>query len=336
MFQKRNVGKKKSQPVNPKVREQVLNPKAAGLTGKDKPYAILISSPFDKEDSAVDFQAIKKFTETRGCSALNTAALFFSENTQNLDSFKKENIKVNASFLNNARAKGAQLTIWLQAHGAPGWLYGARPDADDEFEGAKMFCAYVAELEMKTGLKVNNIVLNACHSATEIINLENGEYLNSPARLLSVLMPDKTIIGFTGKNSDARVRDIYKCNPANDKDYSVTDDDPEEINLSTVNGAVVFKDGKAIEYEKENNYYCNTHYMKPFILNSCGLSENKNLENMHFKICPAAEEVIRLREQGLIEGHKCYADNQMKAYQAAAKEMQARSAENHKQPKLLR
>lgn len=281
--------------------QRTLNPKAAGLTGENKPKVVILNSSLDAEESgsAVDFGAAKKIAEERGCKVINRGELTYDVETGLLSS---DNI-IAPSF---SRLKQG-LIIWFEVHGAPSWVFGSTPDFATENRAVKLFNDCLLRLEATTGLHIDTVIINSCYSATEIFNEENGSYSNSSARLLSILLPDRNIIGFIARNSSAKITGIFE-----------TANDPASFKPCTiplVEGSILFRNGVAIEYSARK-FYCvpQDSYVKPFILETCSIADPRS----YLRICPAREEIATLRRGGQFD-QLCYADKQIEEFEAVIK-----------------
>jgi hypothetical protein len=106
--------------------------------------------------------------------------------------------------------KGKELTIWIEAHGALGWFFSPTKDVKKEFLGMMAFVEFIARVAAHTNTKIGSVVLNGCFTANEFFNEETFAFNCSPARMLSLLLPNTTVIGFIGKNASAIVNDVYE------------------------------------------------------------------------------------------------------------------------------
>ncbi len=259
MFKKRkNKNKEDVKIVNePKgLREKMLTPYLAGLRGDDKPKALILKLSFDvsdQRDVAVDYKLAKQLVEDRGYTVINNDEIIYD--------VKKGTLNEEKIIADRFSKFNKPITIWLEAHSSPGWIFGAKADFVIEQKAVLMFRNRLVDIEQNTGLYIDNIVLHSCFSATEIINEKNGTYSNSSARLLSIVMPEKNILGFIGLNSGVKVSHIYM--PISTSEF-------EEAHLSLIKGSIVFKAGKAIEDTSEI-FFCTQQsaYIKQFILKSC-------------------------------------------------------------------
>lgn len=249
--------------------KKILKPKASGLTNKLKPLALVVKSPHDLETdakkNAVKFKDSRDFVSDLGFGIANKAAIKFSESS---DADFRRAIKP---------GKKVEITVWLESHGAPGWLFGADKSKESELEGTIGFVDFIRKLEEYTGATVNNIVLSGCFTANELIN--DDEYFISPARTLSYLLPDKNIVGFVGENAKAKVTNVFAKTS-----YGY---EPKSVNPE--NASIIFKDGKAIETVSEE-LYCNHEYTPLFVLDGCRLDEALDEED-YYQPCAVLETI---------------------------------------------
>ena len=185
-----------------KIIDTILYPKKEGFTGKHRPLALLLGSPYDHITTAVKYSNTIDLMAARGYSTLNKRPILFGHDFEgsikNVHSFK------------HTHSTDQELTIWLESHGAPGWLFSGEDTASAEMDATINFARYVKRLELTSGLTVRNIILSSCYSANEYINRDETLYFNSPARMLSTLMPRCHVIGFTGHNASAKATSVYQ------------------------------------------------------------------------------------------------------------------------------
>lgn len=137
--------------------------------------------------------------------------------------------------------------------------------------------------------------MHCCYSANEFINDNN--YLNSPARLLSILLPGRIVVGFRGKNSGVKLTNVFE--------KELEEFIPKTVPL--LDGAVAFKNGLVIE-ASSRELYCDLDYMKPFIKKHCGIEDSSG--EQYFRLCQAREEMSKLKHP------KCEADIQIKFFES--------------------
>ncbi|CDZ77465.1 hypothetical protein BN59_01748 [Legionella massiliensis] len=278
--------------------KEILYPKQNGLTGKTKPSAIVVSSPYDDEGGAVKYESALRVVEDRGFTVLSKPGkpVKFS-----FDGFDSE--------LKPVTGKTTGLTVYLESHGAPGWLFGARRTAKSEMDNTFAFVEYIRELEQKTGLKVNSIILNSCYSANEYYNQSTQEYFISPARVLSYLLPDCDIVGFVGKNATASVNAYAQVTDRKKGiTYKPTAFSLEEASVRFSNGSIAEGGRKEI--------YCDHAYTPPFISKACSIATDSE---EYYKPTFGKEivESLRARSQYVEES---YGDRQIRKIQAYLQE----------------
>lgn len=220
---------------------KILHPKASGLVKKEKPVALVINSPFDEIDAAVNLKGKRKVLESEGFGIMNKGIVYFDTDSSDF----KQLIKFSHQF-------GTNFTLFTNSHGAPGWYFGEKKNAGSELEGLRRFAQLINEIEQYTQKEVVNIVLGGCYSGVELYNPETGQYMNSPARLLSMLFPNKNVVGFLGRFADSNVTHVYQLKK--DEDYQLLAPKPE-------NASVLFRKGSLIERSKLE-LYC-THEDTP-------------------------------------------------------------------------
>ncbi|MDF1684230.1 MAG: hypothetical protein P1U36_06190 [Legionellaceae bacterium] len=259
-----------------KMTQAILYPKRTGLKGKAKPLALLVHSPHDELDAAVNFQASVSALSSVGYATANKARITFDESEPN---------RLN-QVLKPMHTKNAKITLWFEAHGTLGWLFGKNKCKDDELKWAGYFIDFMQAVEKQTGAQVNTVVLSACYTANEVVNKEERTYLNSPARILSLLNPDIHVLGFVGQNANAKVTNVY---------YREDDDTYYPKTLKPEGAAVIFKGGFAIEsYHKlhTKSVYCTHEYTPDFIKDACKLIyEDEEKSEEYYESCLAIEEI---------------------------------------------
>ena len=294
-------------------------PEKRELTGKNKPLLLIINSIFDARDSATKYTDAKKLGEDRGYTVLNKKELVFNPRHPEIEDIKNE--------IKPIIFPEKTLTLWFEAHGAPGWLFGPgqprhlnperHPSHKSEKQATEQFYHYLTDIEHKTQLKIDCILLNSCFSASELINDSTQQYLNSNARLLSILIPDKLVLGFMGYNCSAKVSHIWEIKQSRqDKNALIITDSNllAECIISLIEASIVFKDGNAIEYD-DHALYCSKQNMQPYVLKSLDISADSN---DFYKLGPAKEKVDWLRKHGIFAEQPCFADKQTENYKVTA------------------
>lgn len=279
-----------------KIREKIFTPKTAGFTGNNKPHVLILKLSYDNNQrgSSVKYTAAKNLAMERGCVVINNCELVYEMETGELNQQKQGNI-ISERFIHANKP----ITIWLEAHGVPGWLYGTETNFDKEEASVVKFSDRLFAIEQQTGFQIENILLNSCYSAAEIINENTGEYTLSSARLLSILMPDKNVIGFIGSNGGSKVTHIFEM---------LKENSFKLCTLPFVEGSVVFRNGKAVEYSNRIFYIrVKDSYTREFILESCSLSSDSA---DYLMAGPAKEKIEMLRKSNELGRPKCFADQQ--------------------------
>lgn len=229
-------------PECPKA-QQILYPDRCGLRDDLKPKVIHVRSPWDKKDAATNASSAWKLLEdTLGFFVLNKLELKWTATKKELESAFRPVIKGRTT---------PQLTIWIDAHGAPGWFFGSEKcNQEDEFKNTSQFSHFVKAIQDITGLKVVNVVLSGCFTANEIFNPDNGAFFCSPARMLSYFLPDVNVVGFVGKHKCAKIDEVYE---KKGQTYS-------HIVVNLHEASVIYNNGNVKErYSRE--LYCNYEKM---------------------------------------------------------------------------
>lgn len=292
---------------SPSIKTQtILTPKKFGLKDKSKPVALIVHSPYDEKDAAVNYSnTADTLRDTTGYGLINKGKITW-DNSENLGKLIKP-----------VQMKGKPLTIWIEAHGAPGWFFAGERSAKNEYDSTIQFAAYVKQIETVTGAKVNNIVLSGCFTANELINIEACTYFCSPARMLSIFLPEINVMGFVGQNASAVVTNVYEKKNAGYVPITVK---PEEA-------AVLFNNGKVIE-EYSRQLYCNHKYTPVFIRKGCKLDlEEVDREEVFYEPCRAVEKIADTPQLKAIMTGECYGEVQIKLAQKEMKRQLATEAE---------
>jgi hypothetical protein len=264
---------------------QVLYPKREELVGKRKPSVLILSSPFDKITAAVRYTSVVDVATGRGYTCLNKGPIEFFD-----EKFAKS--------IKPSQSKTKELTIWLEAHGAPGWLFGKEASAEIELANTIKFADYIRDIEKHTGLKVTNIILSCCYSANEFLHPETQNHFYSPARLLSKLLPDVDVMGFVGQNASAKGTSIYKL----DETGRFV---PKVATLEEI--AIVFRNGKTLELSA-SKLYCDLLTIPYFVSEACGVDDPAAKYNP-FKTTTAIDKLALLPPKS--PDRLCYGEWQM-------------------------
>ena len=277
----------------PKI-AQILFPKKEGFVGKIKPSILILSSPYDVASAAVRYSNVFDVITDRGYTCLNKRPICFFD-----EGFKKST--------KPSQSKKKELTIWLEAHGAHGWLFGEEPSADAEMSRTIEFANYTRDIENHTGLTVTNIILSCCYSANEFLNPETNQHYSSPARLLSALLPNTTVMGFVGQNASAKGTSLYQFN----KGSFI----PKVAPLEQI--AILFQAGRTLELSS-SALYCDVVSMPAFISIACGGVEPK-MKYDSFAATRALDELMALPSYGNDDEKDCYGTFQMREVSFALK-----------------
>ncbi len=259
---------------------------------------------------AVNYQSVIQRLEGQGRTILNTRELTSDETK--IKSFMKD-ITVYINDINNKNNKNIPrikripgikklpTTLWLECHGASGWLFGKNKNIDDEFKATVAFASFVTAIESDTEISVDKIVLNACFTANELVCEENNTYLISPARMLSILLHDKLILGIVGMNATTHVSDVY-----HQKNGAFV-----KVRLNIEDAAILFRNGRAIESffdskKPGEELYCLYSRLPDFIKQALQPSvENNNAQPEPYYVTCLAVELIeaRLAKEMMVQGY---------------------------------
>ena len=283
--------KRKNLPASPSasIRSKLLFPKLNGLTNDKKPLLLILSSPHDSaSDSATKYQPAVDLASERGYAVINKKKIIYDLNVDAFRISDTQLIKANGQI---EKSKG--VTIWLETHGLPGYLFGDQPNLQEEKKATLKFSEYLKEIEEKTGLTIKNIILNACYSAVEFVNTSNNQFLYSPARLLSAMMPGVVVVGFQGKNSSVKISDVWECSEAYENQNAFVLENAENLNariVPLVDASIAFKDGQAIEFS-ERVLFSKMAHLSKFILECMGVEAGSE---QCLRLCLAKEAGIKL------------------------------------------
>lgn len=260
-----------------KKTQQILNPKQTGMKDDNKPLAVIIHSPNDGKDAkdmkAVEFKGAKASATDAGYAVINQTKERILWNTQKIETL----IKI------NEQTKQKSLTIWVEAHGAPGWFFGnSEQKGKDEFQRTAEFSRLVRTIEQLTQAKETNVILNGCYTGVEISNPNQTQFFRSPARMLSMLLPNALVVGFIGHNANAKIDHVYEY----------TKDGYVKKPIALDKAAIVFKKGDVRESYTET-LYCDHQYTPEFIKNQCGIEVGDG----YFASCHASISVNKIDKQ---------------------------------------
>ncbi|KTD20736.1 hypothetical protein [Legionella londiniensis] len=223
--------------------DSIIYPKRHHLTGNNKPLALVVHSPYCFSDNATKFQLNMEEVRNQGFGILNKKQITFDQDEKQLTNSIKPIIE--------SKTGNKSISLIFYSHGLPGFLFGDRETFEAEAKGIRQFVSFVNLLESRINKKIDNIILNACYSASELYNPKLKKYFYSPARLLSILLPGKKVVGFVGEHAGATVTHIYKKENQN---FS-------EIKLKPHLAAMLFEDGQEI-IKPDEPLYC-LGYMLP-------------------------------------------------------------------------
>lgn len=182
-------------------KEAILKPKKCGLMGKDKPVAFIIQSPNDDPlDTSTKYSGTLEFLQNLGFGTINKRACDWSmDENRLLDAVKK-----------NLNMEKKPLTIWIDAHGALGWFFGTTDSAIDEYLSMLHFVKCIDNIAQKVNATLVSVVLNGCFTSSEFFNSQTNNFVLSPARMVSLLLPGVQVVGFPGKNSSAKIGYVFE------------------------------------------------------------------------------------------------------------------------------
>lgn len=251
--------------------DEILNPKKFGIRGKNKPQAIIINSPWDAEDSAVSYICAKNVIEQSGYRVLNKRRITFNDENYALRPIQNENKAV---------------TLFLVAHGLPGWLFGNEPSQKSELQEMHKFIDFIKELMKNEDIRLDNIVLSCCNSANEYFNPTSYSYFLSPARLLSRLFKeDIPVLGFIGSNTSAKITKVWV---ERDGKY-------EPVTLALSRAAVQYINGYVVE-APNLPLFCDVNEIPSFV------SKDERFPAPFYRTTDAVSDVMIVKEKLKAEG----------------------------------
>ena len=233
---------------NIKTKSKKQNPNTS------RPAVIVVYSPYEKQDGATKFSFIKKILEKeQKFKVLNNSPINFKE-------IKKiETIR--------AIGNSKNLTVLYQGHGNVGWVLGSNKSPKSEILNILKFAKFIKKLNKSLKVTTNNIIINTCYGATELFNddIKNPRYFASTARLVSMAIPNTNVIGYIGKNNDKAVTGVYNQSGAKIPSLSKKE-----------GGAILFRNGKVIEFGGEEDLYIKTNnQVEDYLKKYCFLKEGK-------------------------------------------------------------
>lgn len=180
-------------PMYPSLREQLINPKKCPATDGSTALCIYLTSPNKDDDSPISISDSIKRLNDKNQRVRNAQS--------SSDITWKSQVKV--ALTHTPQNWVPRWTLWVEAHGAPMWFFGAEPTLASERLGTRDFAAWVRGCEAANNLTFASVVLDSCFSAAELCPASNRTI--SPARAVSILLPDKEVLGYLGKNNSATV-----------------------------------------------------------------------------------------------------------------------------------
>jgi hypothetical protein len=237
----------------PKDLAAILFPKRSGLIKLDKPQVVIVNSPYDEQDSAVRFKSAKVVVDHCGYGVINKNSMNFLAHSIDLKPWTN-------------KGKRSGLTLWLEAHALPGYLFGNLAQEQDELFHLHKFIEFIKNLETAANAPVEQIVLSCCYSAAEYYDPERRVGFCSSARLLSLFLPNVSVVGFIGRNTSAKVTQVY-TRDSSGKYF-------EQI-LDLVAGGVLIRNGIVIESGKAALYGA-IDAIPRFIQRHCYFSTHSN------------------------------------------------------------
>ncbi|MCF6766723.1 hypothetical protein L3V82_13225 [Thiotrichales bacterium 19S3-7] len=238
----------------------LILPRKNNLIGEKKPKVLIVNSPHDARDSAVNFKNVSDTLAGNGYQVINLFITFDSD-LESLSKAIKSNFK---------GSKRHNISVVLNSHGALGWLFSGEPSFKAEINQLIAFTNFI-HLLGELNYKVDSIMLNTCYSAAEVINLYNTNYVCSPARLLSNLLPDVSVLGYVGTFAEAIVTGIYSSNVLKGAFSIIEDSSIKADNLSLLKGSVLFKGGKVSESNIPMDAYVRCDYVPHFVADKFGV-----------------------------------------------------------------
>lgn len=234
--------------------------------GKLKPEVILLNSPWEKKtDPAVKFESSSSVLQGMGYRVLNKRRMTFTPDE--ILSYKSISWHTQQT-----------VTVWVETHGIPGFVLGNSLDLNEECLAMYAFSQYIQRAQKELGITVSSIILGACNSATEYLSEDHRRCFFSAARLLSIFLPDIEVLGFVGRNTNAKLTNLYVQEERNYK----------PVFLPLVSGSILYKAGFIVEnYSDTRTVFCPTNELTSQFINACDLNEEE-----YFKV-GFQEQVLR-------------------------------------------
>lgn len=111
--------------------------------------------------------------------------------------------------------KAQEIVIFLVTHGSLGLTFTSslngttrpREWIEEELRGAMQFANFINGIKRDFGVSIKGVILNSCYSAAELIQPDN--IVPSTGRLISTLLPNIPVVGFTGACADGKITKLY-------------------------------------------------------------------------------------------------------------------------------
>ncbi len=168
------------------TKKQILNPKAEGLAGSDKPWAVVVGHSTDAVDGATRVESARQHAEGFGYRVVKWP--------------KPPKIGIQAEPF-SGNAKGATLVVRVECHGAPGWTLGKDGRFESEVLAAYDLKWFICCTQQALGRPVDAVVFRSCYSAVEYAGGSGASFLMSSARIASFLLPGVHVFGFLGEDN---------------------------------------------------------------------------------------------------------------------------------------
>jgi hypothetical protein len=213
----------------PSLREQIINPKQSPFPDDAKAVCIYLTSPYKDNDAPIDTDASVKRLNDRGQLV---------QNKKDAQGITWQGI---AKVEQKAPRPNGELhwSLWIEAHGAPMWFFGAEATLASERLGTRDFALWMQSCEAANNISFKYVVLDSCFSAAEQCPSNNRTV--SPARAVSILLPGKKVLGYLGKNNSKTVAGLSVGGQATE--------------LGLKEGTALFQDGLCIEGPTTENLY---------------------------------------------------------------------------------
>lgn len=233
------------------LRENIINPKQHPFPNDAKAACIYITSPHKDNDAPIDADASVKRLNGRHQLVQNT------KSAHNITWQDAPRVEQKAP-----RPTGElHWSLWVEAHGAPMWFFGAEATLASERLGTREFALWMKNCETANDISFNYVVLDSCFSAAEQCPSNNRTV--SPARALSILLPGKKVLGYLGKNNSKTVSGLSVGGHA--------------AQLGLDEGTALFQDGLCVEGPTTENLYLTAEslrYCKEALVREFGITRS--------------------------------------------------------------